>query len=104
MRKPVSYTHLDVYKRQILYSISQVLGITVIHSLWQGMLVYFVLRIIYAGYPLLPALRKYQLAIFAMASVAILFIYTLFTEIGKLNQAGLSAGHLSALLLSLIHI
>jgi bla regulator protein BlaR1 len=82
----------------ILYNISQVLGITIVHSLWQGMLVYFVLRVILAGVPALPALKKYQLAIFAMASVTVLFIYTLITEVDAYNWVSLKPVHFSSLL------
>jgi bla regulator protein blaR1 len=64
----------------VLYNISQILGASIIHSLWQGMLVYFALRIVFASYPAMPALKKYQLAVLAMVSIAVLFVCTLLME------------------------
>jgi len=75
--------------QSILYNISQVLGISIIHSLWQGMLVYFVLRIVFAAAPSLSSVRKYNLAIIAIASVTVFFIYTLFAEINGYNWVAL---------------
>jgi beta-lactamase regulating signal transducer with metallopeptidase domain len=69
----------------IMYNISQVFGITIIHSLWQGMLVYFILRIVFAAAPSLTSVKKYNLGIFAMLSVTTCFFYTLFTEIYSYN-------------------
>ncbi|GAC1311778.1 MAG: hypothetical protein NVSMB24_31960 [Mucilaginibacter sp.] len=34
----------EIKMETILYNISQVLGITIIHSLWQGLFIYFALR------------------------------------------------------------
>ncbi|BAU56087.1 M56 family metallopeptidase [Mucilaginibacter gotjawali] len=65
----------------ILYNISQVFGTTIIHSLWQGMLVYFLLRMVFAAAPALSAVKKYNLAIVSLALVSLLFIYTLLVEI-----------------------
>jgi len=73
----------------ILYNISQVLGISIIHSLWQGMLVYFVLRIVFAAAPSLSSVRKYNLGIIAIASMTVCFIYTLFAEINAYNWVAL---------------
>jgi hypothetical protein len=42
----------------IAYNISQVLGITIIHSLWQGLLIYFFLRVILLFTAWLPASKK----------------------------------------------
>jgi len=69
----------------ILYNISQVLGATIIHSLWQGMLVYFLLRMIFAASPELSAVKKYNLAIFSLATVSLVFIYTLLVQIHSYN-------------------
>src|ERR1700756_4697849 len=65
-----------------LYNISQVLGISIIQSLWQGMLVYIVLRIVFAAAPSLSSVKKYYMAIFAMAAISVLFIYSLINEAG----------------------
>jgi len=69
----------------VLYNISQVLGITIIHSLWQGMLVYFLLRMVFAAAPALSAVKKYNLAIVSLATVSLVFIYTLFAGINSYN-------------------
>ncbi|MDR3694560.1 M56 family metallopeptidase [Mucilaginibacter sp.] len=69
----------------ILYNISQVLGTTIIHSLWQGMLVYFLLRMVLAAAPALSAVKKYNLAIFSLATVSLVFVYTLLIEIHTYN-------------------
>jgi bla regulator protein BlaR1 len=82
----------------ILYNISQVLGITIIHSLWQGLLIYFVLRIVFAGVSSLTAVKKYNLAIVAMLAISVCFIYTLLTEIDAYNWVSLQPGHLLPLL------
>jgi bla regulator protein BlaR1 len=85
----------------ILYNISQVLGITIIHSLWQGLLVYFILRIAFAGISSLTAIKKYNLAIIAMLAISACFVYTLFTEIYAYNWVNLKPGHVLPLLPSL---
>ncbi len=75
----------------ILYNISQVLGISIIHSLWQGLLIYFILRIAFSGIPSLSAVKKYNLALFAMLSISACFIYTLLTEINAYNWVSLKS-------------
>jgi bla regulator protein BlaR1 len=81
-----------------LYNISQVLGISIIQSLWQGMLVYVILRIVFAAAPSLSSVKKYYLAIFAMLAVSALFIYSLVNEAGARNWAVLKPGNLNAVL------
>ena len=82
----------------ILYNISQVLGITVIHSLWQGLLVYFILRIIFNGAPQLSSVKKYNIAVIALSSITLWFIYTLFFEIQAYNWASTNNAHISPLI------
>ncbi|MGN6395518.1 MAG: M56 family metallopeptidase [Mucilaginibacter sp.] len=65
----------------LLYNISQVLGITIIHSLWQGLLVYIALRIVFAASSSLTAVKKYNWAVAASLAITACFIYTLFAEI-----------------------
>ena len=77
----------------ILYNISQVLGITIIHSLWQGLLVYVLLRIVFAGSSSLTAVKKYNLAIAATVAIAGCFIYTLFIEIANYSWVTLKPSH-----------
>jgi len=82
----------------ILYNISQVLGVTIIHSLWQGMLVYFVLRIVFAASPSMSALKKYYLAIFSIVTISVLFIYTLLSGIHTYNWVDLRPVNFTPLL------
>jgi len=81
-----------------LYNISQVLGISIVQSLWQGMLVYLILRIVFAAAPSLSSVKKYYAAIFAMLAISALFIYSLVNEAGSHNWAVLKPGHLDAAL------
>ncbi len=81
-----------------LYNISQILGITVIHSLWQGLLVYVILRVIFTGVPQLSSVKKYNLAVIALSSITLWFIYTLFFELQAYNWASTNAVHLSPLI------
>ena len=73
----------------ILYNISQVLGITVIHSLWQGLLLWTILRIAFITVPSLSPVKKYNLSVAAIASIFICFVYTLYAEVLVYNWAGL---------------
>ncbi|HZY35993.1 MAG TPA: M56 family metallopeptidase [Mucilaginibacter sp.] len=81
-----------------LYNISQVLGVSIIQSLWQGMLVYLVLRIVFAAAPSLSSVKKYYLGIFAMVSVFALFIYSLVSEAGARSWAVSGPHHFAQLL------
>ena len=65
----------------LFYNISQVLGITVIHSLWQGLIIYMVLRVFVQVLPGLPAIIKYRVAFAALAGVLGWFAYTLFLQL-----------------------
>ena len=69
----------------IFYNISQVLGIAIVHSLWQGLLIYFVLRIIFTASPGLSAVKKYNLALAAIVSMLVCFVYTLTNEFNAWN-------------------
>jgi len=82
----------------ILYNISQVLGITIIHSLWQGLLVYIILRIVISATPSIPALKKYSFAVISMLSISIWFFYTLLTEINTYTWISLKSLNFSRLL------
>lgn len=63
----------------LLYNIGQVLGITIIHSLWQGLTVYFLLRLWFLCRPSLSAVKKYRLAFLALLVIAFSFTYTFYT-------------------------
>jgi len=65
----------------ILYNISQVLGITLIHSLWQGLLIYFILKIVLAAAPQISPSKKYLMAVSSLVAIFGWFTYTLVSEI-----------------------
>jgi bla regulator protein BlaR1 len=65
----------------VFYNISQVLGITIIHSLWQGLLVWFALRLLFACAPGLSSIKKHNAAMAAMLAISVWFVYTFVTQI-----------------------
>lgn len=65
----------------LFYNLSQVLGITIIHSLWQGLTVYVALSMILQFFPEMQASSKYKLAFAALSVVLVWFGYTLYIEI-----------------------
>ncbi|MFD0752315.1 M56 family metallopeptidase [Mucilaginibacter calamicampi] len=65
----------------LFYNISQVLGITVVHSLWQGLIIYMLLRIFILVLPHVPAAVKYRVAFAALTGVLGWFLYTLFLQL-----------------------
>jgi beta-lactamase regulating signal transducer with metallopeptidase domain len=65
---------------KLLYNFSQVLGITVLHSLWQGLLIWLVLYILFLALPSLSSSKKHNLSFIALFSVAMWFSYTFYTE------------------------
>lgn len=64
-----------------LYKISKVLGITIIHSLWQGMAIYFLLKLVLMFASQLSSSKKYLLALTGLLAVTCYFIWTLIDEI-----------------------
>lgn len=64
----------------LFYNISQVLGITIIHSLWQGLLVYMLLRFLLQCLPALSSNARYSLSCMALLAITVWFIYTLLTQ------------------------
>lgn len=69
----------------VLYNISQVLGISIIHSLWQGLLIYFLLRLTLLVAAGLPAAKKYLLAVSSLLAVTGWFAVTVFNEVQAYN-------------------
>lgn len=65
----------------ILYNISQVLGITIIHSLWQGLLIYSMLRVVLLFASGFTASSKYLMAVSSLLAITGWFAYTLIHEI-----------------------
>jgi len=80
----------------ILYNISQVLGITIIHSLWQGLLIYFVLRLALMFSAQLSSSKKYFLATTSLLAITGWFVYTLVNEIHIYNWLAVMPAKLSA--------
>jgi len=75
----------------LLYNISQVLGITIIHSLWQGLLIFFVLRLIFSAAPALSSVKKYNLSAVALLGMAVWFIYTFCAEANAYDWSPVAA-------------
>ncbi|GAB3929468.1 M56 family metallopeptidase [Mucilaginibacter myungsuensis] len=69
--------------QDLLYNISQVLGITIIHSLWQGLIVFIALRLFMLAFPAASAATKYKVSYGALTATLIWFVITLFKECGK---------------------
>jgi beta-lactamase regulating signal transducer with metallopeptidase domain len=81
-----------------LYNIGQVLGITIIHSLWQGLFIYFVLRAALLFGSSLSASKKYLLAITSMLAMAGWFVCTLINQIQLYNWLATASVKLPAIL------
>lgn len=71
--------------QDLLYNISQVLGITIINSVWQGFIIYLVLRILLLCLPWLKAVIKYNLSVLALLIITAWFAYTFFAEVKTYN-------------------
>ncbi|MCC8411239.1 M48 family metalloprotease [Mucilaginibacter sp. UR6-1] len=69
----------------LVQNISQILGITIIHSLWQGLLVYLALRLLLAVLPALTPVKKHNLSFTAMGMLAVWFLVTLANEATQIN-------------------
>ena len=67
----------------IIYNISQVVGVAVIHSLWQGLFVYLGLRLIILLFPQLPSSTRHNVAITGLIWITVWFVYTLSDEINN---------------------
>jgi beta-lactamase regulating signal transducer with metallopeptidase domain len=65
----------------LINNMSQVLGITLIHSLWQGLLIYLALRILFLCLPALSSEKKYLVSLFALFGIAAVFVYTFVSEV-----------------------
>jgi beta-lactamase regulating signal transducer with metallopeptidase domain len=81
----------------ILYNISQVVGVAVIHSLWQGLFVYLGLRLIILLFPQLSAATKHNVAMTGLAFITVWFVYTLSTEINNHTWVVINARNKEAL-------
>ncbi|MDN5287280.1 MAG: hypothetical protein JWR38_3554 [Mucilaginibacter sp.] len=65
----------------LFYNISQVLGITIIHSLWQGLLVWFTLRLLFTCAPSLSSGKKHNLGMIGILMMGGWFAYTLINQV-----------------------
>jgi bla regulator protein BlaR1 len=69
----------------LLYNISQVLGITIIHSLWQGLIIYIALRLFLLAMPAVSSVSKYRISYATLVGMLGWFLVTLFKELGQYN-------------------
>jgi bla regulator protein BlaR1 len=69
----------------ILYNISQVIGVAIIHSLWQGLLIYLLMRLVLLFFTFLSSKAKHNIAITALLTTTAWFVYTLSGEISAYN-------------------
>ncbi|MBS1502810.1 MAG: M56 family metallopeptidase, partial [Bacteroidetes bacterium] len=65
----------------ILYNISQVVGVAIIHSMWQGLFIYLFLRLFLLSFHSMSAKYKHNVAMLAMFGVTVWFLYTLVGEV-----------------------
>lgn len=77
----------------LFYNISQVLGTTIIHSLWQGLIIYGVLRLVLQLGVNLPSSVKYKAAFGALVLVLAWFTYTLIDQVNKYNWLTTAPNH-----------
>lgn len=77
----------------LFYNISQVLGITIIHSLWQGLIIYMVLHLIMQLAPNLSAKARYKAAFGALMLMLGWFVYTLVTEVDNYTWSAVTQYH-----------
>jgi len=71
--------------QNLLYNMSQVLGITIVHSLWQGLIVFIVLRLFMLAFPGRSAVLKYWVSYGALVFMLGWFVVTLFKELNQYN-------------------
>lgn len=64
----------------LLHNLSEVFAISIIHSLWQCLLIYLVLRILLADVLRLSAQSKYNITVAGLLLCTLWFIYTLFDQ------------------------
>ncbi|GAB2703906.1 hypothetical protein GCM10027037_32270 [Mucilaginibacter koreensis] len=67
--------------QSIWQAVSHILGITIIHSLWQGLLIYMFIRMCLFCFPEISAKSKYRLLAAGMFSLTLWFLYTLLVQL-----------------------
>lgn len=75
----------------LLYNISQVLGITIIHSLWQGLIIFIALRLFLLAMPAVSSVVKYRISYATLVGMLGWFLVTLFKELGQYNWLSTTA-------------
>ena len=64
----------------LLHNLSEVFAVSIIHSLWQCLIIYLLLRIFLADIVRLSSAVKYNITVTALFAATSWFIYTLFDE------------------------
>ncbi|MDB5157962.1 MAG: hypothetical protein JWR50_2669, partial [Mucilaginibacter sp.] len=77
--------------QNLLYNISQVLGITIIHSLWQGLIVFIALRLFMLIFAARPSAIKYWVGYGSLVFMLGWFVVTLFKELGHYDWLSTTA-------------
>jgi bla regulator protein BlaR1 len=88
--------------QNLLYNISQVLGITIIHSLWQGLIIYIALRLFLLATPALSSATKYRMSYATLVGMLGWFLVTLFKELNQYNWLSTTALHITPVTLPAI--
>ncbi|GAB2982348.1 hypothetical protein GCM10027049_18660 [Mucilaginibacter puniceus] len=65
----------------LIDNMGQVLGITLIHSLWQGLIIYVALQMLLLWFPDFSSDKKYAVSLFALFSIAAIFVYTFVSQV-----------------------
>jgi beta-lactamase regulating signal transducer with metallopeptidase domain/cytochrome oxidase Cu insertion factor (SCO1/SenC/PrrC family) len=65
----------------LMDNMAQVLGITLIHSLWQGLVIYVALRMLFLWFPDFSSDKKYAVSLLALFSLAAVFVYTFVSQV-----------------------
>lgn len=66
-----------------LNQISQVLGTTLLHSLWQALVMYALLRIFLACFPAISSANKYNMGLLSLAGAVLWPVITFIVELNK---------------------
>ncbi|UEG53137.1 M48 family metalloprotease [Mucilaginibacter daejeonensis] len=65
----------------LLYNLGQALGMAILHSLWQGLLIYLLLRCLLGALPGIGSSGRYNLSVAAMLGIGVWFMVTLISEL-----------------------
>jgi len=65
----------------LLYNLGQALGMAILHSIWQGLLIYLLLRCLLSALPGIGSAGRYNLLVTAMMGIGIWFMITLIGEL-----------------------